>query len=72
MVDDTLNILVSVNQRKKPRSQIQSKQRFKKIGENNAKKFLEMEFFLFSFFFFFLGPHPRHMEVPRLGVLLEM
>ena len=20
------------------------------------------------FFFFFLGPHPRHMEVPRLGV----
>ena len=25
--------------------------------------------FLLSFFFFvFLGPHPRHMEVPRLGV----
>ena len=22
------------------------------------------------FFFFFLGPHPRHMEVPRLGVEL--
>ena len=26
-------------------------------------------FFSFSFFFFgFLGPHPQHMEVPRLGV----
>ena len=24
------------------------------------------------FFFFFLGPHPRHMEVPRLGVELEL
>ena len=27
---------------------------------------------LFSFFFFvYLGPHPWHMEVPRLGVELE-
>ena len=28
-----------------------------------------------SFFFFFLSfqsPHPRHMEVPRLGVQLEL
>ena len=24
------------------------------------------------FFFFFLGPHPRHMEVPRLGVKSEL
>ena len=24
------------------------------------------------FFFFFLGPHLRHMEVPRLGVQLEL
>ena len=24
------------------------------------------------FFFFFLGTHPRHMEVPRLGVKLEL
>ena len=24
------------------------------------------------FFLFFLGPHPRHMEVPRLGVELEL
>ena len=25
-----------------------------------------------DFFFFFLGPHPRHMEVPRLGAELEL
>ena len=25
-----------------------------------------------GFFFFFLGPHPRHMEVPRLGAELEL
>ena len=24
------------------------------------------------FFFFFLGPHPRHMEVPRLGAESEL
>ena len=24
------------------------------------------------FFFVFLGPHPRHMEVPRLGVESEL
>ena len=24
------------------------------------------------FFFFFLGPHPRHVELPRLGVELEL
>ena len=24
------------------------------------------------FAFFFLGPHPQHMEVPRLGVELEL
>ena len=31
-------------------------------------------FFLFFFFVFlpFLGPLPRHMEVPRLGVKLEL
>ena len=31
-------------------------------------------FFLFFFFFFFvfLGPHPRHMEVPRLEVQSEL
>ena len=28
--------------------------------------------FFFFFFFFFLGPHPWHMEVPSLGVQLEL
>ena len=27
---------------------------------------------LFVFVFFFLWPHPRHVEVPRLGVELEL
>ena len=27
---------------------------------------------LFFFFFFFLGPHLWHMEVPKLGVKLEL
>ena len=30
-----------------------------------------MKFYVF-FFFCFLGLHPRHMEVPRLGVKLEL
>ena len=30
-------------------------------------------FFFLSFpFFFFLGPNPQHMELPRLGVKLEL
>ena len=29
-------------------------------------------FFFFFLFFVFLRPHPRHMEVPRLGVQLEL
>ena len=29
-------------------------------------------FFFFFFFFFFLGPYLQHMEVPRLGVHLEL
>ena len=28
--------------------------------------------FFFFFFFVFLGPHPQHMEVPRLGVKSEL
>ena len=28
--------------------------------------------FFFFFFLVFLGPHPRHMEVPRLGVKSEL
>jgi len=38
----------------------------------------QMHFILFFYFLFFsvflpfLGPHPRHMEVPRLGVESEL
>ena len=28
--------------------------------------------FFFFFFWSFLGPHPQHMEVPRLGVESEL
>ena len=28
--------------------------------------------FIFCLFFSFLGPHPRHQEVPRLGVESEL
>ena len=31
-----------------------------------------MEQILFIYLFFFLGLHPRHMEVPRLGVDLQL
>ena len=31
-----------------------------------------MYFFFFFFFFCFLGQHLQHMEVPRLGVKLEL
>ena len=31
-------------------------------------KFTFFFFFFFFFFFLLLGPHPLHMEVPRLGV----
>ena len=34
--------------------------------------FLSLFSFFFSFCFFFLGRHPRHMEIPRLGVQLEL
>ena len=33
---------------------------------------LQFFFFFFFFFFCFLGPHPQHMEVPRLGVKQEL
>ena len=34
--------------------------------------FLIEEFLSIFFVIFFLGPHPQHMEVPRLGVKLEL
>ena len=42
----------------------------------HSAAFLTFSIFFFSFFFFlffcFLGLHLRHMEVPRLGVELEL
>ena len=32
----------------------------------------DFRFFFFFLSFVFLGPHPRHMEVPRQGVELEL
>ena len=32
----------------------------------------EASLYIFFIFSPFLGPHPRHMEVPRLGVELEL
>ena len=42
---------------------------------NNKDSFDDESFLficLFFFFFVFLGPHPKHMEVPRLGVEAEL
>ena len=33
---------------------------------------LSLLFYLFYFIFLFLGPHLQHVEVPRLGVVLEL
>ena len=43
------------------------------LRENTAAQgvFVSLSLSLF-FFFVFLGPHPWHMEVPRLGVGLEV
>ena len=61
--------------------------RFKKVSTNNASMkyiffLISTDMYIFSFkndiilflfyFFAFLGPHPRHMEVPRLGVELKL
>ena len=43
----------------------------KTVGCHTEKKILRL-FFFFFFFLVFLGPHPQHMEVPRLGVELEL
>ena len=40
---------------------------------NSAERSRSLRCFYLPFFFFvFLGPHPQHMEVPRLGVELEL
>ena len=44
------------------------------LGEDGWARWVHCEASLYFFFFFclFLGPHPRHMESPRLGVELEL
>ena len=37
------------------------------LGSHSEQLNLSPNFFFFRLFVF-LGPHPRHMEVPRLGV----
>ena len=39
--------------------------------EGSGEGAFESEFF-YLFIFLFLGPHPWHMEVPRLGVESEL
>ena len=34
--------------------------------------FFYYSFFIILFYFVFLGPHPWHMEIPRLGVESEL
>ena len=38
----------------------------------SRESLLKLSLLIFFFFFGFLGPHPRHMEVPRLGVQSEL
>ena len=45
--------------------------RFWELRETIAFDVVFRAFFLSFSFFFFLGPHPQHMKVPRLGVDLE-
>ena len=45
--------------------------RRKKLSWKRTSDFLFL-FYLFIFFFAFLGPYPWYMEVPRLGVELEL
>ena len=42
--------------------------RGRNAGENARVGNVGHSFSFFFFFFVFLGPHLRHMEVPRLGV----
>ena len=40
--------------------------------EREVKSVCECKVRTLFFFSVFLGPHPQHMEVPRLGVELEL
>ena len=42
------------------------------VGERGGQR-AEKDFYIYTLiFFFFLGPHLLHMELPRLGVKLEL
>ena len=51
--------------------QVQPYKAKKKNNNNNGSQQLG-EGTMLVFFFCFLGPHPWHMEVTRLGVKLEL
>ena len=40
--------------------------------EASPAPLLSFSFVVVVFFFLFLGPHLQHMEIPRLGVELEL
>ena len=42
------------------------------VDINIALAFIFYFFFIYLLTFVFLGPHPRQMEVPRLGAKLEL
>ena len=39
---------------------------------SDNRQFTQEYLFIYLFMFFFLGPHPWHMEILRLGVELEL
>ena len=43
-----------------------------RCGPEKQKKEMDILFYFLIFFLSFLGPHPQHMEVPRLGVESEL
>ena len=43
-----------------------------KISMTMIREHFRIRGFQFHFYIYFLGPHPWHMEVPRLGVKLEL
>ena len=44
----------------------------KQLTQPEPIKTASFSSFFFFFFFCLLGPHPRHMEVPRVGVKSEL
>ena len=40
--------------------------------KKRKKNFFSFFFFFFLVFLFFLGLHPQHMEVPKLGIESEL